>query len=174
VTPKESVEILLRRYLTGFGPARLTDAANWAGIPPTALQEAVEGLRLRCFQDEEGRELVDLPRAPLPGRSVTAPPRFLPTWDATLLVHARGTQILPERFRSLVFDTKTPHSSPTFLVDGAVAGKWSVEATKKKATLTLAPFERLPAAAKRALRAEAERLVRFLEPDVGSHAVRGA
>jgi hypothetical protein len=174
VTPKESVELLLRRYLTGFGPARLADAANWAGLPPTALQEAAEELRLRRFRDEEGRELVDLPRAPLPGGSATTPPRFLPTWDATLLVHARGTQILPERFRPLVFDTKTPHSSPTFLVDGAVAGKWSVEATKEKATLVLAPFERLPAAAKRALRAEAERLVRFLEPDVGSHAVRGA
>jgi hypothetical protein len=174
VTPEESVAILLRRYLTGFGPARLADAANWAGVPPTTVQEAAEGLRLRRFRDEDGRELVDLPRAPLPGGSAKALPRFLPTWDATLLVHARGTQILPERFRPLVFDTKTPHSSPTFLVNGAVAGKWSVEATKKRATLVLAPFERLAAAAKRELRAEAERLVRFVEPEAASHAVRGA
>ena len=56
-----------------------------------------------------------------------APVRFLPTWDATLLVHARRTQILPERFRPMVFDTKTPHSVPTFLVDGQVAGTWRVE-----------------------------------------------
>jgi len=173
VTPEESAEILLRRYLTGFGPARLADAANWAGLAQPTLQEAAEGLRLRRFRDEEGRELVDLPRATLPGGSAKAPPRFLPTWDATLLVHARGTQILPERFRPLVFDTKTPHSSPTFLVNGAVAGKWSVEATKKKATLVLAPFERLPAGAKRELRTEAERLVRFVEPEASSHAVRG-
>jgi hypothetical protein len=173
-TPEESVEILLRRYLTGFGPARLADAANWAGLAPTAVQEAAEGLRLRRFRDEEDRELIDLPRVPLPSGAVKAPPRFLPTWDATLLVHARGTQILPERFRPLVFDTKTPHSSPTFLVDGAVAGKWSVEATKKKATLALAPFERLPAATKRDLRAEAGQLIRFVEPGAASHAVRGA
>jgi hypothetical protein len=174
VTPEESVEILLRRYLTGFGPARLADAANWAGLAPPVVQQAAEGMRLRRFRDEEGRELVDLPRAPLPGAAAKAPPRFLPTWDATLLVHARGTQILPEAFRPLVFDTKTPHSSPTFLVDGAVAGKWSVEATKRKATLVLAPFEGLPAAAKRALRDEAQRLVRLVEPDAASHAVRGA
>jgi hypothetical protein len=173
-TPEESVAILLRRYLTGFGPARLADAANWAGLAPATVQEAAEGLRLRRFRDEEGRELVDLPRAPLPGGSAKAPPRFLPTWDATLLVHARGTQILPERFRPLVFDTKTPHSTPTFLVDGAVAGKWSVEATKRKATLVLAPFERLSAAAKRDLLAEAEGLARFVEPDAASHAVRVA
>jgi hypothetical protein len=174
VTPEESVEILLRRYLTGFGPARLPDAANWAGLPPTVVQEAAEGLRLRRFRDEEGRELVDLPRAPLPGGSAKAPPRLLPTWDATLLVHARGTQILPETFRPLVFDTKTPHSTPTFLLDGAVSGKWSVEATKRKATLVIAPFGRLPAPAKRELRTEAERLVRLVEPNAESHAVRGA
>ena len=173
VTPEESVEILLRRYLTGFGPARLADAANWAGLAPATVQEAAEGIRLRRFRDEEDRELVDLPRASLPGGATKAPARFLPTWDATLLVHARGTQILPERFRPLVFNTKTPHSTPTFLVDGAVAGKWSVTATKKKAILVLEPFERLPAAAKRELRAEAKRLVRFVEPDVTSHAVRG-
>ena len=74
VTPTESVEILLRRYLAGFGPARLADAANWAGLAPTAVQEAAEGLRLRRFRDEEDRELVDLPRAPLPGASTKAPP----------------------------------------------------------------------------------------------------
>jgi hypothetical protein len=174
VTPEESVEILLRRYLSGFGPARIADASNWAGLAPTTVQEAADGLRLRRFRDDEGRELVDLPRAPLPGSAAKAPPRFLPTWDAALLVHARGTQILPERFRPLVFDTRTPHSTPTFLVDGAVAGKWSVEASKTKATLVLHAFERLPAAAKRDLRAEAERLVRFVEPDARSHAVRGA
>ena len=173
VTPEKSVAILLRRYLTGFGPARLADTANWAGLAPTTVREAAEGLRLRRFRAEEGHELVDLHRAPLPEASARAPPRYLPTWDATLLVHARGTQILPERFRPLVFDTKTPHSTPTFLVDGAVAGKWSVEATKQKATLVLDPFERLPAGAKRDLRTEAERLVRFVEPDVTSHAVRG-
>ena len=173
VTPEESVMILLRRYLTGFGPARVTDAANWAGLAASDVQQAADGLRLRRFRDEEGRALVDLPRAPLPGGATRAPARFLPTWDATLLVHARGTQILPERFRPLVFDTKTPHSTPTFLVDGAVAGKWSVEATKKKATLLLEPFERMPAPAKRQLRAEAERLVRFVEPDATSHTVRG-
>jgi hypothetical protein len=171
VTPEESVEILLRRYLTGFGPARLSDAATWAGLAPTTLQEAAEGMRLRRFRDEEGRELVDLPRAPLPHGSVPAPVRFLPTWDATLLVHARRTQILPEDFRPLVFDTKTPHSSPTFLVDGAVAGKWKVERSRTRAALVLEPFARLSAAARRDLRAEGERLVRFHEPSAESFRV---
>jgi hypothetical protein len=163
---------LLRRYLGGFGPAPLADAANWAGVPVTTLRPAAERLRLRRFCDEDGNELLDLPRAPLPAPDVGAPARFLPTWDATLLVHARRTQILPERFRPLVFDVKTPHSLPTFLVDGAVAGSWRTERTRGAATLTLEPFEPLPRTARRDLRDEAERFVRFVEPDATSYKVR--
>jgi Winged helix DNA-binding domain len=171
VTPEQGAELLLRRYLGGFGPARLSDAANWAGLALTELQRAAERLRLRRFRDEEGRALIDLPRAPLPGSSTSAPVRFLPTWDATLLVHARRTQILPEDYRSLVFDTKTPHSTPTFLVDGAVAGKWRVERSGKKAALVLEPFSRLPASARRELKQEGERLLRFHEPAAESYRV---
>ncbi len=86
------------------------------------MAAAAETLTLRTVLTERGAELVDLPRAPLPDPATPAPVRFLPTWDATLLVHARRTQILPEAYRSLVFNTKTPHSIPTFLVDGQVAG----------------------------------------------------
>ena len=171
VTPQQGVELLLRRYLGGFGPARLADAASWSGVALADLQRAAESLPLRRFRDEEGRELVDLPRAPLPAGSARAPVRFLPTWDATLLVHARGTQILPEDYRPLVFDTKTPHSTPTFLVDGQVAGKWKVERKGRKAALSLEPFARLSAAARRELKEEAGRLVRFHEPDAETYRI---
>jgi hypothetical protein len=171
VTPEEGAELLLRRYLGAFGPAPLADAANWAGLGLDALRPVAERLRLRRFRDEEGAELIDLPRAPLPDGSSPAPVRFLPTWDATLLVHARRTQILPEEFRPLVFATKTPQSTPTFLVDGAVAGKWKVERSGKKAALVLEAFARLPAKARRQLQDEGGRLLRFHEPDAGSHRV---
>ena len=167
------LEHLLRRYLAGFGPAPLADAANWAGVPTATLRPAAERMAVRMFRDEQGKELLDLPRAALPGGSVPAPPRFLPTWDATLLVHARRTKILPERFRPLVFDVKTPHSLPTFLVDGAVAGSWRVESSARKATLVLGPFEPLPHGDRALLRDEAEGLVRLVEPGATSYAVRG-
>ena len=88
-----------------------------------------------------------MPRAPLPDADTPAPVRFLPAWDATLLIHARRTQILPERYRARVFNTKTPHSIHTFLVDGQVAGSWRHE----KGRIVLDPFERLSAEARRAL-----------------------
>jgi len=156
-TREHGVELLVRRYLGGFGPASPKDVAAWAGLSIRAVQPALHRLRLRRFRDERGQELVDLPRAPLPDPETPAPVRFLPTWDATLLVHARRTQILPERFRALVFNTKTPHSVPTFLVDGHVAGSWRLE----RGGIRLDPFQRLPAAARRALEDEAERLTAF-------------
>ena len=114
-------------------------------------------MALRRFRDEQGKELLDLPRAPLPDPETPAPVRFLPTWDATLLVHARRTGILPERYRALVFSTKTPHSVGTFLVDGAVAGTWRFDAGRVEIT----PFERLDRAVSATLREEAERLAAF-------------
>jgi len=163
---------LLRRYLGGFGPATLGEAASWAGVPARKLEPVVPTLPLRRFRSEEGKVLLDLQRVPLPPAETRAPVRFLPTWDATLLVHARRTQILPERFRPLVFDTKTPHSIPTFLVEGTVAGKWLVERSRQKATLVVEPFDRLPRGTAGELREEAAQLVWFVEPDAASHAVK--
>ena len=129
-------------------------------------------MRLRTLRDEDDKELVDLPRAPLVREDATAPVRFLGHWDAVLLVHVRRTQVLPERFRGLVFSNRAPQSMATFLVDGAVAGSWRVERTARKATLRLEPFEPLPRAARAELHDEGAGIVRFHEPDATSYAVR--
>ncbi len=157
VTPAEGIEHLIRRYLQGFGPAAGADIANWAGLPPRQVDEALEGMALRRLRDEAGTPLVDLPRLPLPDADTPAPPRFLPTWDATLLAHSRRTLILPERHRPKIFHTKTPHSFPTFLIDGAVAGTWRHE----RGRVELSPLERLPRATRDELEDEAGRLAAF-------------
>jgi hypothetical protein len=150
-------ELLVRRYLAAFGPATRAAAASWAGLKPAELEPAFAAIALRRFESEDGDELLDLPRAPLPPADTPAPVRFLPTWDATLLAHARRTQILPEEHRPRIFNTKTPQSVPTFLVDGAVAGTWRYDG----GTVELEPFGRLDRAATRALREEAARLAAF-------------
>jgi hypothetical protein len=150
-------ELLVRRYLAAFGPATRKDVASWAGLKPADLEPAFAAVALRRFASEDGDELIDLPRAPLPSADTPAPVRFLPTWDATLLAHARRTQILPEQHRPRIFNTKTPQSVPTFLVDGAVAGIWRYDA----GTVDLEPFGRVDRATTRALREEAARLAAF-------------
>jgi hypothetical protein len=157
VEEAEGMEHVVRRYLGAFGPATLNDIAGWAGLQPTRLVTTVGRLDLRRFRDPKGAVLLDLRRAPIPGGDTPAPVRFLPTWDATLLVHARRTQILPEQYRPLVFDVKTPHSVPTFLIDGAVAGKWRYESGRVR----LEPFAPLPRAARGELEEEARALAAF-------------
>jgi Winged helix DNA-binding domain len=150
-------EHLVRRYLAGFGPAAPKDVASFTGLAPAELRPLLDRLELRRFRTEDGEALLDLPRAPLPDPDTPAPPRFLPTWDATLLVHARRTGVLPEEHRTTIFSSRNPHSSPTFLVDGRVAGTWRHE----DGAIRLDPFGRLDPAARRELREEADRLAEF-------------
>lgn len=77
-------------------------------------------------------------------------------WDATLLVQARRTQILPERYRARIFNTKSLHSFHTFLVNGQVAGIWRHD--DEKGRIVGEPFERLSKETRRALDDEAEHM----------------
>ena len=153
VEEEDALVHVARRYLEGFGPAAARDFADWAGVPVRAARAALDRLDPVRYDGE----LLDLPGAPLPAADTPAPVRFLPTFDAILLVHARRTGVLAERYRPRIFSTKTPHSFGTFLVDGAVAGTWRHDGGR----IVTEPFERLDAAARRELDDEAERLAAF-------------
>jgi hypothetical protein len=157
VDEDEALEHLARRYLTAFGPATCNDLANWAGVPVAFFAPVLERMKLRSFRAEDGAELIDVRRAPLPDPETPAPVRFLPTWDATLLVHARRSGILPEQYRPRIFHTKAPQSFGTFLVDGAVSGTWRFDGER----IRTEPFERLTRETRVELGDEAERLAAF-------------
>lgn len=131
--------------------------SSWSGLPVKALRPAVERLGLARLRDADGRMLFDLPDVDVPSADTPAPVRFLPTWDAMLLVHARPSNVLPEPYRPRIFRTTNPHSVGTVLVDGAVAGSWRHEAGQ----VVVEPFEPLTAAVRREVAGEAERLAAF-------------
>ena len=150
---------LVRRYLGAFGPASRADIADWSGLRVTDFAPALDALEpLRRFRDDKGRELLDLPRAPLPDPETPAPVRFLPKWDNVLLAHADRRRVLPEELRKTVIG-KNGDVTQTFLVDGVVAGSWSYD---KKGTVTLDPYAPLPRAARREVENEAARLEAWL------------
>jgi hypothetical protein len=157
LTEEEGMKLLIRRRLGGFGPAALKDVASWMGMNVGQMRGAAERLALRSFRDEHGTPLVDMPDAPLPDPETPAPARFLAVWDAALLVHARRTLILPEEYRSQIFNTKTPHSHNTFLLDGQVAGTWRYE----EGEVRLSPLRPLTASERHELEGEAHRLAAF-------------
>ncbi len=140
LAPDAAKEVLVRRYLGGFGPSTAAELADWAGLPVGDVVPVLERLPLRRFRAEDGHQLFDVRAAPLPDAGTAAPVRFLPTWDAVLLAHARRKAILAEEHRPLIFSTRNPHSSSTFLVDGTVAGTWRHEAGRVR----LEPFAPCP------------------------------
>ena len=153
----EGLQHLVRAYLRAFGPAAWRDIASWAGISVSDARRGGEGLTLARYRDEDGRELIDLEAAPLPDPDTPAPVRFLPHWDANLLVHARRTGILPEDYRSKVFSIRNPFSVGVYLIDGVVAGAWSV----RDGRIELGPYEPLAPKVQRAVEREREALETF-------------
>lgn len=63
---------------------------------------------------------------------------------------------------------------PTFLIDGFVAGRWSIDGSAAAAIIRLEPFAGVAPKDRRALEAEAERLVRYHEPEASRYEVAWA
>ena len=76
--------------------------------------------QLRSFRDERGRELVDVPDAPLPDPDTPAPVRFLPVFDNAILAHGDRSRILADGYPPRIADY------PTVLVDGFACGMWQI------------------------------------------------
>ncbi|MCI4066991.1 winged helix DNA-binding domain-containing protein [Micromonospora sp. R77] len=168
LTPADPA-VLVRRCLAAFGPASVRDVQAWSGL--TRLAEVVEPLRgeLRVFRDEQGRELFDLPDAERPDPDTPVPPRLLPEYDNLLLAYADRTRVLGAEERRRVI---TPAVAATVLMDGFVAGTWTIDRQGETATLVVRPFRRLDTVVEEVLLTEAERLAAFACPDQPDRAVR--
>ncbi len=160
-------------YLAAYGPATTADLAAWSGRPARGFAEALATLDLVRFRSEDGRTLLDRVGSPRPSADVPAPVRFLPTWDSILLAHARRERILAPEHRKVVI-AANGDVAPTFLVDGLVAGTWSVprrpsspskRAQDGPATLALRPLRALGSRDRRSVADEGRRLLSWLRPD---------
>jgi hypothetical protein len=158
-------DALLLRYLAAFGPASVADMRLWSGLP--GLSAVVERLRprLRTFRDENGRELFDLPDAPVLTGEEPAPPRFLPWFDNLLLGHDDRSRVLPYGHRLGVVG-----GSAFVLVDGFARATWKLERDGDAATLHITPLEPLEIGDD--LIEEGERLLAFAAPAAERRAVR--
>jgi hypothetical protein len=139
----------VRRYLAAFGPATPADVRTWAGV--AGLRPVIDALRpeLRTFRDQQGRELLDVPGAPIADPDLPAPPRFLPEYDNVTLSHADRSRV--------VAPGGPPAGTPALLVDGFARASWRVE----DGELVLSGYE--PAEDEReAIEAEGAALLRFL------------
>jgi hypothetical protein len=159
VHAEPSVDQLVIRYLAAFGPASVKDAQTWSGL--TKLGEVFTRLRpqLVTFEDENGRELFDLPDAPRPAEDTPAPPRFLYDYDNLLLSHNDRTRVATPEW--LAQERPINGVLPRiFLVNGFTAGMWSVTG----GTLTISPYRALSKKDTAALVREGGKLLEFAAP----------
>ena len=165
LAPDLSLQRLILRYLGAFGPATIQDIQAWSGL--TQLRVVIDALRgrLASFEDERGRELFDLPDAPLPDPEAPVPVRFLPPFDNAILAHADRARIIAPEDRDRVSAERLMR---TFLVDGFVAGSWRTDG----AVLRIMPFRALSAADRLAVKEEGRRLLAFVAPDASAPEVQ--
>jgi hypothetical protein len=166
----------VERYLGAYGPASQEDVAKWLGQPRVGvLREAVAVLadRLTSRSMQGGAPLLDLVDRTVPDGDRPAPPRFLARWDSVLIGYQARERILPPAHRAAVIK-KNGDFLPTFLVDGWVAGLWSVETRRGAATIRLEPFGTLTRRVTAGLEEEADRLVRFIAPEAQQWSVEVA
>jgi winged helix DNA-binding protein len=171
----EALEILLRRFLAAFGPATLADVAKFAGQVPARVRPTLERIAptLRIFNDEEGRLLYDLPRAPRPESDVTAPVRFVPRYDELLISYQHRDRVIAPAHRRAVY-SKNAIVEAVVMADGFAVGTWGLVRAKNEAVLRVAPFGALASRDRVAIEAEGQDLVGFLAPDAKAVGVRFA
>ena len=135
------------------------------------VREPFERLRpvLRTFRDERGRELFDVPDAPILTGDEPAPARLLPDYDNALLSHADRTRIVPPLPWPSLGDNVT---APALLVDGFVAGYWKPVGRGSATAIELHPLAAVTPAARLEVEAEAASLLAMLEPRADPGAIR--
>jgi hypothetical protein len=160
---------LVRSYLAAFGPASVADIRNWSRL--AGLRDVVEPLRdeLVTFADENGRELLDLPDAPLPDPDTHAPPRFLPEYDNAFLGHEDRARIA---FASGDKMGTRPYWKGALLVDGFFAGTWKLERAKDELTLAVGLYRKLTKAERAEVEEEAAALADFHADETGRREAR--
>ena len=163
-------EELIVRYLGAFGPASVADVQMYTGL--TGLRVPIEALRsqLRVSRNEAGKELFDLPDAPMPDADTPVPPLFLPEYDNALLAHADRSRVVSDVNRKRIWTANGLLS--TLLVDGMVAGRWKIARDARRATIQIEPFSRFSRSDRAAVTEEGLRLLAFTDGDDVSHDVR--
>jgi hypothetical protein len=146
--PAEAGAEIARRYLTRYGPGTREDLAKWFGSTPAVAGRWLKGLDVA--ETEFGLALgadVEALESAEPSGVV----RLLPAFDQYVVAAPRDTRATsaPERIYR-----PGGWFSPVLLVDGVMAGVWSLEDD----TLTIEPFAALGKAEREAAEAEGARL----------------
>ena len=138
----DGLEHLVQGYLAGFGPASLGDLGSWAGLPLTTLRPVLSGSGPAGSATSRTGSCSTWTTRPCRRRAPRPRPASCPPGTRICWCTPGAPRSCPSATAAASSTSRPPHSYPTFLVDGAVAGTWRHE----EGRVLLEPFESLGAA----------------------------
>jgi len=164
---EEAEETLLRRYLSGYGPAHLRDFAAWSGM---TVREAVPILKRLDNEvievDVEGKseltlreDLGELQNATLDDEECV---RLLPSFDCFMLGQKDKSRLIDKAYYKRVY-RKAGWLSPVLLVNGHALGVWAHKQMGKRLHITIEPFAKISESVLKGINKEAVDLARFFD-----------
>lgn len=156
-------QILLRRYLSAYGPATLRDFSRWSGISMAEVKTTFETITEELMEVEGAKGWIlrkdypELINCEVEGETV----RLLPSFDPFLLGHAKKDHLVDSNFYKRVY-RNAGWISPVVLVDGKIAGVWTHKIRGDRTFLECEPFDSFSKAIRVQIEDEAERLAQFL------------
>ncbi len=129
--PDEARVALARLYLQSFGPASVQDFAWWSGLTKTEARSAIG----ESDADAVG-DLFDIDPA---GTDTPSGVRLLPIWDTLFVTWKDRSRFIPEELLPYIYDA-SGNATSAVLMDGIVAGVWSMSSDDDQLEIRVAPF----------------------------------
>lgn len=162
---EQAIAELARRYMTGHGPASLRDFAGWGRLTVTDARRGLEdagqhlesaeadGVRYWFAPDGFARD-----GDGLPGDSV----RLLPGFDEFILGYKDRSAVLAAEHSERIVPGGNGMFRATVLVNGRVAGTWSVTRRAREQRIIIEPFTGIDPRLHDLLDKEADRYGRYI------------
>jgi hypothetical protein len=160
---ENGIEKLARRYLAAFAPATVEDFSSWSGLPIRGCRAAWEQLELIEIQYRGSSTWILENQVNWFDETPNASPvvRLLSRYDTYLLGYANRSLIIdPEHSKWIYPGGGMIH--PALLVNGKVAGTWSIERKQKPVEVKVASFGPLITLVQTELEGEMKTVSHFL------------
>ncbi|TWS19532.1 winged helix DNA-binding domain-containing protein [Tsukamurella asaccharolytica] len=168
--PEHALGEAVSRFVAARGPVTRQDIGKWAYLPMGAVDEgiaaaggAVEQVSLAGTRYLVTPGTVDLTDAQID--EALARPLLLPGFDEYIIGYGSRAPQLDEAHLNRIVPGRNAVFKPLVVVDGEIVGVWSKRTTAKTVTVTIEPFTRISAAAKRRLTGPVRDYGRFLGKD---------
>jgi hypothetical protein len=169
IDPDAALREIVTRFLDTYGPATHEDFGRWWGTDAASARKvfaahadamvAVTTDGKKAWLTPDGAEQIRRLRAP---HGILLLPAFDPYVIAPI---SARTYTIPDGFVDRVSRT-AGWISPVLLVDGVVAGTWSLQQQEARAVISVEPFAAITATTKKAAAKYAQRYSRILDAEI--------